>query len=323
MDKAFTHQKPAPLRIIFTGGSGFVGTYLKQLASSFFLSKEVEILDLADPAGPVDITDSKRVAKALSNLKPDAVIHLAAQSHIPSSFENPENTLNVNFLGTHNIIQGLKAINFRGRLLFVSSAHVYGFIEEKNLPGTENEPKKPESPYGLSKLCAEELCLQEVRSSNLDVVIVRPFNQVGPGQSTLFVLSSFSKQVIEAQMGLRSTIETGDLNISRDFLDVRDAAPAYFDLLEKGRSGRAYNLCSGKEYKLSYILEQMMHLAKVNVPIKNVSAQKRPSNQQRLIGSYELLKQDTGWEPSIPLENTLQSLLDDWSYRLCQKNALL
>jgi GDP-4-dehydro-6-deoxy-D-mannose reductase len=253
----------------------------------------------------------------LEETRPDYVVHLAAQSFVPRSFADPHETFEINFLGTLNLLEALKACGFRGRILYVGSGDEYGVVYEEDLPIIESHPLRPRNPYAVSKAAAEMLCYQWCQTEGMNIVMVRPFNHIGPGQDERFAVSNFAKQVIEIKRRRhKPIIEAGDLTAVRDFTDVIDVARAYFALLEGGKAGEVYNVCSGEGRSLGNLLQRMLVLAGVRAEIVTDSARLRPSEQKRVVGSNRKLVETTGWQPEITIEQSLQNILDDWERRL-------
>jgi len=179
------------------------------------------------------------VYATIASLMPDAVLHLAAQSSVASSFENPAVTYDVNFLGTLNVLEALSKAGFKGVFLFVGSADVYGKTEETELPTRETQPLRPRSPYAVSKVAAEALCYQWSQTQSFRIVLTRPFNQIGPGQRARFAIADFAHQIVRISRGRQQPIlTTGDLDVTRDFTDVRDTVHACRMLLESGKDRR-------------------------------------------------------------------------------------
>ncbi len=293
------------LTVFLTGGTGFVGQYINQFADLNIINADF------------DIRDYQSVNEAFSGIEPDWVIHLAAQSFVPRSFDNPQETFDINFGGTFNLLSVLKKHNFKGRLLFVGSGDVYGVIEEQKLPIIENQPLKPRNPYSVSKVAAEALCYQWSQTEAFEVVMVRPFNHIGPGQSDMFVVSDFAKQITQIKLGLKKPeLQVGDIDITRDFTDVRDVIKAYRLLLQKGVNGEVYNICSGKETSIRVIIDTLCRLSNVDVEIKQEKSRLRISENRRIFGNSKKLKEVTGWQPEILLEQSLKDILEDWEQKL-------
>jgi GDP-4-dehydro-6-deoxy-D-mannose reductase len=242
---------------------------------------------------------------------PDAVIHLAAQSFVADAFRDPEHTLQVNLMGTLHLLQTLQRARFGGRILFVGTGDVYGSVEDHALPVSERQLPAPRNPYAVSKLAAEALCRQWAYTEALDVVIARPFNHIGPGQSERFVVSDFARQVARiAAKGVDPVIHTGDIDVTRDFTDVRDVVRAYFSLLDCGRTAEVYNVCSGREVSIRALLERLGNLARVDISVRADPNRTRRAEQRRMWGDASKIRSATGWQPAIPLDDSLRDILD-------------
>ncbi len=290
---------------LLTGANGFVGKIMQAVLPCVPL-----------PAG-LDLRDRAALNAAIAEIQPDMVIHLAAQSFVPASFENPHETFDINFYGTLNLLEALQSIGFRGRMLFVGSGDTYGQVPEAALPVREGHPLHPRNPYAVSKVAAEALCYQWSQTSGFEIVMARPFNHIGPGQSPRFAIMDFARQVTEIRLGRRPPVlQVGDIDVTRDFTDVRDVERAYALLLEKGQNGGIYNICSGQEHSIRDLLQRLIALAGVDARIEQDPTRLRPAEQRRMVASFDLLHQDTGWQPLIPIEQSLQDLLNDWEKQL-------
>jgi GDP-4-dehydro-6-deoxy-D-mannose reductase len=267
-------------------------------------------MPLRDADGTVDLTDAKRVQNAVLSLKPEAVLHLAAQSSVASSFKDPAETFSVNFLGTLNLLQALDSIGFEGAFVYVGSADVYGKADDADMPLRESRPLYPRSPYAVSKVAAESLCYQWSQSGKLRIVLARPFNQIGPGQDRRFAIPDFAWQISEIRRARRPPeLIVGDLDVTRDFTDARDTISAYRILLEGGRNGEAYNICSGRERSLRNLVELMVQIAGVKAEITTDASRLRPVEQRRVVGDLSKIREELGWSPRISLEQTLSDIL--------------
>jgi GDP-4-dehydro-6-deoxy-D-mannose reductase len=297
-------------KILVTGESGFIGRH--------FLAAHGGV-GLNDAAGIVDLRDAARVNAAVAAVRPDAVLHLAAQSSVASSLQDPTGTYAVNFLGTLNLLEALRAIDFNGVVLYVSSADVYGSVAETDLPIHEELPARPRSPYAVSKVAAEALCYQWSRSCNFRIVIVRPFNQIGPGHDPRFAIPDFARQIVAMRRGMHPPVlTTGDLEVTRDFTDVRDSVRAFYRLLESGHNGEIYNVCTGTERTLSSLVRRLLELAGVSATMQTDPARLRPVEQRRMAGSYAKIQGHVGWEPSIGIDTTLADILKEAENELCR-----
>ena len=259
-----------------------------------------------------DIRDYDRLAALLRSEKPDAVAHLAAFSSAGLSFKDPSKAFEVNAQGTVNVLEAVKDTGTKPRVLTVSSAEVYSAPEGKE-PLSENSPIGPVNPYGLGKACGELVAFHYYSVWDTDLTVVRPFNHTGPRQTDVFVLPSFAKQVAEAEKGLSEpVISVGNLDVVRDFTDVRDIVRAYRLMLERRPQGTIYNVCSGRSYVIRELLDRLVSLSKVKMEIKTDPKRRRKAETPALVGDNSLIARDLGWQPKISMNRTLEDLLVHW-----------
>lgn len=265
----------------------------------------------------VDLRDAPAVREISRTLAPDWVVHLAAQSFVPDAFTNPQETWDINCWGTFHLLEALRASNFTGRFLFIGSGDQYGRVTEASLPIQETQPLRPTNPYAASKAAAELLCYQYSQSYGLDVVLARPFNHIGPGQSPRFVVSDFCRQIAKIDLGLQAPVlSVGNLDVSRDFLDVCDIVDAYSYLLKEGKTGEAYNVCSGKEVYLSELVKVLLGFSSQSITVQVDPIRVRPLDTLRVWGSHEKLSQHTGWRPQRDIVVTLEEVFTYWQKEL-------
>lgn len=300
-------QQRANNKLLLTGASGFVGGFVQQAR---------QCLPLLLNGREVDLRDSRKTYEAVDQIHPDAVLHLAAQTFVPRSFDDPIETFEINFIGTYNLLSALKKTGFVGRFLLISTGDVYGVVSAERLPITERILPRPRNPYAVSKLAAESLCLQWNETEDFRTIVARPFNHIGPGQRQDFVISGFAKQIAEIKQRAKApVIDAGDLDVTRDFCDVRDIVRAYFLLLEKGRPGEIYNVCSGTEQSIRALLETMLEIADLEVEIKTDASRLRPNEQRRVCGDASKIRNDVGWKPSYTIEETLKETIHTWEFQ--------
>ena len=319
------------MRALVTGASGFVGGHLVEhlLAASdpvIGMSQSgrwpPELSDLMRRARleRCDLveTSDQEFAERLARKQPEVIYHLAAWSNPQKSAADPRGAWTVNLGGAMTLFEGLQASGLRPRVVIVGTGVSYGNPAPEDLPVSERCPLRPNNPYAASKAAVDLLALQHHLAHGVDVVIARPFNHAGTRQVDTYVLSSFARQVAEVELGRRSHLEVGNLEIVRDFTDVRDIVRAYRLLAERGRSGEVYNIGTGRDVSLAAMLEILRGLARVPVEVRVDPARVRPVDQPRLLADASKLRADTGWEPQIPLERTLADMLDHWRRALSE-----
>jgi GDP-4-dehydro-6-deoxy-D-mannose reductase len=293
------------MRALITGGKGFVGQWLAaHLKDS---GDDVAVIDLE-----TDVADGAAVRRVMADVEPEAIYHLAAMTHVGESWDNPGQVLRVNVLGTAEILAAARSIEGNPRILVISSAEVYGIVTPAQLPLGEDTPTEPASPYAASKLAAEAVALQAWRGFGQPVLIVRPFNHIGPGQSPNFFVPALAKRIVEARRSGDRTLPVGNLTTRRDFTDVRDVVTAYRLLVERGAPGAIYNVCSGRDVAMSEVAAQLLELAGADLTLVTDPALLRPVDVPVLRGSAALLQAATGWQPRIPLATTLADVLTSW-----------
>lgn len=297
-------------RLLVTGRHGFVGATLAQMVARDPVLQGWVLVDMPEA---LDVRDQGAIRALVEGAPPDAVIHLAAQTFVPEAFRDPRATFEINLLGTLNLLQALQHARFAGRFIYVSTGDVYGAVPEAALPVGETRAVAPRNPYAVSKVAAEALCRQWCMTEGLDVVVVRPFNHIGPSQSDRFVVADFAHQVAAIKRGRRpARVAVGDIDVTRDFTDVRDVVRAYFALLERGCAGEIYNVCSGTEHSIRSILERLARLAGVDVALEQESGRFRKAEQRRMRGDPAKLVAATGWNTTTPLDASLAAMLEHW-----------
>jgi GDP-4-dehydro-6-deoxy-D-mannose reductase len=306
-------DSPHHLRVLIFGGSGFAGRQFQALLS------DRAILIAPDPS--LDIRDFMGLVDVINAVKPAWVVHLAAVSNVPDSFVDPRKTFEINFTGTLNILLALKENRFSGRFLYVSSGQVYGVQPNGEAPFEETCLPKPNNPYAVSKLASEMLCGQWAASEAFDVVMARPFNHIGPGQTLTFAVPNFARQIAEIKHGLRpAVLDVGNIDTTRDFTDVRDVVRAYDLLLRTGESGQVYNICSGVDVSMRAVIERLAEIAGITLTLQIGLDRVRTADQTRMVGNARKIFCRTGWAPNITLEESLKSIFEDQEKQIiCRK----
>jgi GDP-4-dehydro-6-deoxy-D-mannose reductase len=281
--------------ILVTGAQGFVGRHL--------------LAQLGSNAVPVDadVKDAKAVARELAAGMPSAVVHLAALSSVGTSWEEVGETWRVNAVGTVNVLEAARAEARDCRVVVASTGEVYG--RPRRVPTPEDEPLEPLSPYAASKAAAEVAC-DQARRAGLDVVVARAFQHEGPGRDERFAVGSWAAQIARAEEAGGGTVRVGDLSVKRDITDVRDVCRAYELLLDSSVPGGTYNVAGGRAVEMREVLELLVSLAEVPVEVELDPARARPADLPLVCGDASRLREATGWEPMIALEQTLADTLD-------------
>ncbi len=303
-------------RVLVTGAAGFAGSHLIDL----LVRDRVPVIAWHRPGGmpprhgpgtaaeAIDLLDRSSVRAALARVRPTAVYHCAGAAHVGRSWDSTEPTFAVNVRGTHHVIEGLRDEDIRARVLIPSSAMVYA---SSNEPLREDDPVLPASPYALSKL-AQEMVGSD-NPGGPEVLIARAFNHFGPRQDPWFVGSGFARRIADIEVGRwEPEIAVGNLDARRDLTDVRDTVKAYRQILERGTPGRIYNVCSGRAMVIRELLDQLLSRARVPIRIKVDPARYRPNDQPLIIGDPTRIRDELGWAPEIPLDQTFDDLLAFW-----------
>jgi len=311
-------------RCLITGCEGFIGSHLADLLVG--MGHEVYGMVYGDTGniehlkGKItimrcDINDAENVNEVLRGSKPDYIFHLAAQSFVMTSWEDPYLTLKTNILGTLNLLEGIRMMGINPLVEIVGSSSVYGPRSPEELPLKEETDFRPTSFYAVSKVGEEMLGYLYAKVYGMSVVRVRPFNMTGP-RKTGDACSDFTRGLVEIEKGLKKVLEVGNLETVRDFTDGRDAVKALWLLAEKGAPGEVYSLCSGRGYKMRDILNMAISLSGLeNVEVRQVPWKMRPYDDPIYVGDNSKLR-SLGWEPKIPMERTLSDMLDYWRSKL-------
>ena len=322
------------MRAFVTGISGFVGGHLTEhllasgdqvvgVSASGRFPAELAHLAGSAQAEPLDLLAGGATALTdlLSRKRPEAIYHLAAQSNPRASFDDPRGTWALNLGGTLDLLLAVKAAGLdpKPRIVLVGSGVCYGDPPPECIPVSESCPLRPNNPYSASKAAADLLGVQMHLSDGLDVVMARPFNHAGPRQSARYVLATLAEQVAEVEAGRKQAVEVGNLEVVRDYTDVRDVVRGYRLLAERGRPGEIYNLGTGKGLKLTDALETFRSLATRPIEVRIDPARVRPIDLPYLVADASKLRRDVGWEPSIPIEQTLADMLADARRRVAAR----
>jgi GDP-4-dehydro-6-deoxy-D-mannose reductase len=300
------------MRALVTGSNGFVGRHLT--AHLLDNGDEVRGIDR-----DVDVTNEVAVRKVFEAYRPDVTYHLAALTHVGESWDHANEFTRVNVVGTHRVLDAAFDAVPSSTTVVVSTSEVYGVVSEVDQPLRETFRVAPANPYSSSKVEAEHVAHDAMRLRGQRVVIARPFNHLGPGQSTSFVVPALVTRLLDARERGDHDIAVGDLSTRRDFSDVRDVVRAYRLLAEFGLSGEAYNIASGHDVALSDIAAQLVHQLAPDVALVVDPSLLRPVDIPVFRGSYEKLNEATGWSPQISLHQTLEDVVSDLVARRQEK----
>ncbi len=314
------------LRVLITGAGGFVGHHLSahlgrvqpkaRLIGTTLVPSDT-VHEAVTDQRCIDLKDYSQVRSLLTECRPDAIYHLAAQAFVPRSFEDPWETLENNIRAQLNIIAACLEREMRPRILIVSSAEIYGAVEPKQLPMNEDTAIRPTNPYSVSKVAQDMLGLQYYLSHDLPIMRARPFNHIGPGQNDRFVAPAFAKQIAAVEEGQSdAVIYVGNLEAKRDFTDVRDIVRAYHMIVEGGRPGEAYNIASGVAHSIRHLLDTLLGLTEIDIEVRVDASRLRPVDVPEIRGDSNKLRRDTGWQPELTFEATLRDVLVDCRQRL-------
>jgi len=301
--------------VLVTGAGGFAGGHLIEL-----LAGSADLVGWSRTQPPpeiaalakwqrVDILDREQVTDTIATLRPDSIFHCAGLPHVAESWADTAAPLATNVLGTHRLIEAVERVGSRCRIVVTGSAQVYA---PSNEPIAEDDRIAPSSPYALSKLAQEQLALRS-NSDTVAIIVTRPFNHTGPRQKPSFLAPSVARQIVMIERGLlEPVLKVGNLEPSRDIMDVRDAVRAYAALMKTGTPGTIYNVASGVARPVRSIVEALVSRARVPVRIEQDPSRIRPSDVPVLAGNPQRLKQSTGWSPQVSFEKMVDDLLDYW-----------
>lgn len=322
------------MRVLITGITGFVGSHLTEflLAQSgiqvFGIERwrsktdHIEHLKHRIEMYGCDIQDASSVRQVIDTVKPDRIFHLAAQSSVPMSWNAPSETLMTNALGQMNLLEAVRQSSLSPRIHIAGSSEEYGLVLPHELPLTEASPLRPLSPYAVSKVTQDLMAYQYAQSYRMHIVRTRAFNHSGPRRGDMFATSNFSKQIALMEAGLQKpVIRVGNLEARRDFSDVRDIVRGYWLALEHGEPGEVYNLCSGRDYAIQEILTMLLSMTTKQVTIQVDPKRLRPSDVPILRGDGTKFFRQMGWQPQIPLEKTLEDLLNYWRAKVAAQQS--
>lgn len=315
------------MRALITGITGFAGSHLAEyllaehpdveVYGTFRWRSRMDNLEDIDEHRiqlvEADLRDYTSMHNALEVSRPDVIFHLAAQSFVPSSWNAPSDTMVTNVTGQTNLFEAIRALKLDPVVQIACSSEEYGLVHPEETPIKETNPLRPLSPYAVSKVAQDYLGYQYFQSYGIKAVRTRGFNHTGPRRGHVFVTSNFCSQVAAIEAGLQEpVIRVGNMEAIRDFTDVRDMVRAYWLAVTKAKPGEVYNIATGKGIHIREMLDLVLSYSKVEVKIEVDPERLRPSDVEILIGDASKFRADTGWEPRIPFEQTVQDLLNYW-----------
>ena len=315
------------MRLLITGFTGFVSQHFLTLLNKEEPGSVVLGIDKNSPDFDfstftnltisfenIDLLNRLATDKIIDSFQPEYVLHLASVSSVAQSWHTPLDSFVNNTNIFLNLVEQIRLKKLNCRILSVGSSEEFGEVTEKELPLTEEHPLKPLSPYAVARVSQEMLSKIYADGFSMDIVMTRSFNHIGPGQRDVFVISSFAKQLVQLSndTSANKTITTGNLAVIRDFVDVRDVVRAYYLLLKSGRRGEVYNICSGKGIVLKDIISMMSELLDIKVDTLVNPELIRPNENKKVIGSYQKIKGELGWQPEINITKSLSDIIQYW-----------
>jgi GDP-4-dehydro-6-deoxy-D-mannose reductase len=313
--------------VLVTGGAGFAaGHLLDLLRAPDRAAATPRLVAWHRPGGHpppaaasditwhgVDLLDAGAVDAAIAADPPEQVYHLAGATHQGKSFAQPTDVLRVNAMGTDHLLRALARHAPRARALVTSTGFVY---QPGETATDEDAPLRPASPYALSKLAQEMIARHAGATTTVEVIVCRPFNHLGPGQSADYFAPNFARQIAAIARGQSDPVlRVGNLTARRDLSDVRDVVRAYAGLMAGGTPGEVYNVCSGQAVAVRDVLDGLIARSGVRVDVQVAPELLRPVDQPLLLGTRAKIAAAIGWSPAIPLSDTLRDLLAEWSGR--------
>ncbi len=312
-------------KIMITGFSGFVASHFVEYLYNKELEYEICGLDINEPCFDysqfedrliiscqiADMTDIDRVRDVVAGFKPDYILHLAAFSSVAYSWKHPSSS----FLNNCNIFLNLVSVVREEcplcRILSVGSSEEYGNVLHENLPIRENQAKEPVSPYAVARVSQEMLSKIFVDAYGMEIIMTRSFNHIGPRQDERFVIPSFIRRILDIKESgqSRGEIETGNLDIVRDFVDVRDVVKAYYLLLMEGKKGEVYNICSEKGITLREVVDIIADEVGISVSTRTNPDYVRPSDNMEIVGSAYKIESELGWSREYDFEQTIGDMV--------------
>jgi GDP-4-dehydro-6-deoxy-D-mannose reductase len=320
------------MKILITGINGFVGGHLAErlatnpryqlygIARSATLS--LQALTTHVSLISFDLRDTESLKRCLADIKPDVIIHLAAQASVAKSFSDPLGTMHDNVMPSVALMQYAVELKLDPLCIFAGSNEIFGMVAPNEMPIDEQQPLNPVTPYGVSKAAVDMAAYQWFVSHKVRTIRLRLFSHIGPRQSDAYAISAFAAQIAKIEAGLQEPIlKVGNLSARRDITDVRDVATAYEALIDHGHAGQAYNVGAGQSHEIRNLLDQLVSYSTVPIHIEVDPARLRPVDVPDVVCDNRLLTQHTGWRPQIPVTQTMHDILAYWRHTIKESKA--
>lgn len=315
------------MKALIIGGAGFVGSYLIDYLQNNFnwsisvtkmhgLEFQMDDIDIYN----LDILIKDDITKLLKAIRPDYIFHLAAQSSVALSWKDPALTIDVNIKGAVNLLDAVRELDYKPRILLIGSGEEYGHIKQEETPITEDNAIRPGNIYAATKVAQNLIGKIYSEAYEMDIVMVRAFNHIGPNQMPTFVVADFCKQVAEIEKGLKiPVIKVGNLSAKRDFTDVRDVVRAYALIMQEGKSGETYNVGSGKAIAIEDILKIILSMSDAKICVEIDKSKLRPVDVPIIEADITKLRETTEWQKQIHIEDTIADTLNYWRLKIDQE----
>lgn len=315
-------------KYLITGFSGFVSRHFLDYLEGLGKRAEVLGLDSIAPAfymdsyrhlscrfEPIDLLDKSKLDNIIYQFQPRCVLHLASFSSVAYSWKDPIASFRNNTNIFLNLLEKIRGLDLECRVLSIGSSEEYGNVAPEEVPLGEDHPLNPVSPYAVARVAQEMLSRVYADGYGLDIVMTRSFNHFGPRQREVFAVSSFAKQMVESRKRgeKECRLTVGDVSVVRDFLDVRDVVRAYHGLMEGGRKGEVYNICSGEGISLGDIIDKLASITGMPVVLNVDNRLLRPSDNRVIVGLREKIGKEIGWHPAIDVDDSLRAIVDYWN----------
>ncbi len=306
------------MKALITGSLGFVGRYMREELEK--AGYNVIGLDVCEAENTIacDLLDEHQTFQVVEKINPDIIIHLAGQADVGKSWKIPKETIEINVIAAINLIEAIRKVNPKARIVLVGSSDEYGQLGKLGENVTEDIPLNPQTPYAVSKMAQEQMAKVYANAYGLNICMTRSFNHAGVGQREGFLIPDFASGIVRVEKGITTCLKVGNLDSQRDFTHVKDVVRAYRLIAEKGIPGEIYNVGSGKAYSVREILKIMCSMTTRKVQIEQDPSRMRPSDTPIICCNHRKITNDTGWDPALSLDSILNDVLDEWRNKLRQ-----